>query len=235
MKRIKNITKAINITKSDMLSFLKVSNLILLSTTIMLCISVIIFKENNWGNVTLASILLWASTMLLIMSASYYYYFEFQFSGENWLNFGGEEDEDMVDEGAYAEDEIEEIIEEDVPTKDIPLHITNEDDKEAEGLWRPSQEQMDEGSALLEEIDENDKEVDMVAKHNQIANEIKEVREKYYQEDEFDENAFHNDTLNDILELINVCQDEVDETVVPTEKFDEIRQYTHKLKRYIKN
>jgi|8_EtaG_2_1085327.scaffolds.fasta_scaffold47316_2 hypothetical protein len=206
MKKIKNITKAINITKSDMLSFLKVSNLILLSTTIMLCISVIIFKENNWGNVTLASILLWASTMLLIMSASYYYYFEFQFSGENWLNFGGEEDEDMVDEGAYAEDEIEEIIEEGVPNKDIPLHITNE----------------------------NDKEVDMAAKHNQIANEIKEVREKYYQEDEFDAKAFHNDTINDILELINVCQDEVGETIVPTEKFDEIRQYTYKLQRYIK-
>ena len=206
MKRIKNITKAINITKSDMLSFLKVSNLILLSTTIMLCISVIIFKENNWGNVTLASILLWASTMLLIMSASYYYYFEFQFSGENWLNFGGEEDEDMVDEGAYAEDEIEEIIEEGVPNKDIPLHITNEDDKE----------------------------VDMAAKHNQIANEIKEIREKYYQEDEFDAKAFHNDTLLDILKLIDICQDEVDETVVATEKFDEIRQYTLKLKRYIK-
>ena len=206
MKRIKNITKTINITKSDMLSFLKVSNLILLSTTIMLCITVLIFKENNWGNVTEASILLWASTMLLIISGSYYYYFEFQFSGENWLNFGGEEDEDMVDDGAYAEDEIEEIIEEEVPTKDIPLHITNE----------------------------NDTEVDMAAKHNQIANEVKEIREKYYQEDEFDENTFHNDTINDILELINVCQDEVDETVVPTEKFDEIRQYTHKLQRYIK-
>ena len=182
MKRIKNITKTINITKSDMLSFLKVSNLILLSTTIMLCITVLIFKENNWGNVTEASILLWASTMLLIISGAYYYYFEFQFSGENWLNFGGEEDEDMVDEGAYAEDEIEEIIEEDVPKKDIPLHITNENDKE----------------------------------------------------EEFDVNAFHNDTINDIIELINVCQDEVDETVVPTEKFDEIRQYTHKLQRYIK-
>ena len=93
-----------------------------------------------------------------------------------------------------------------MPWKDIPLHITNE----------------------------NDEEVDMAAKHNQIANEIKEVREKYYQEDEFDENAFHNDTINDILELIDVCQDEVDETVVATEKFDEIRQYTLKLKRYIK-
>ena len=172
----------------------------------MLCLTVIMFKEGNWGDVTQASVLLWVSAMLLIISSSYYYYFEFQFSGENWLNFGGEEDEDMVDEGAYAEDEIEEIIEEGVPKKDIPLHITNEDDKE----------------------------VDMAAIHNQIANEIKEVREKYYQEKEFDVNAFHNDTINDILELLDVCQKEVDEKLVPTDKFDEIRQYTHKLQRYIK-
>ena len=91
MKKIKNITKAIKLTKLDMLSFLKVSNLILFTTTLMLCLTVIMFKEGNWGDVTQASVLLWVSAMLLIISSSYYYYFEFQFSGENWLNFGGED------------------------------------------------------------------------------------------------------------------------------------------------
>jgi len=226
MKKIKNITKAIKINKIEMLSFLKVSNLILFATTLMLCLTVILFKEGNWGNVNQASILLWVSTMLLIVSASYYYYFEFQFSGDNWLNFGGEEEEEEIEEfmeignpniptphSSPNEDannpqitRMNEQLDELLGPKDIPLHITNEDDKE----------------------------VDMAAKHNQIAKEIKEIREKYYQGDEFDVKAFHNDTINDILELINVCQDEVDETVVPTEKFDEIRQYTHKLQRYIK-
>tara|TARA_R110000851_G_scaffold86327_5_gene187451 strand:+ start:7765 stop:8403 length:639 start_codon:yes stop_codon:yes gene_type:complete len=98
MKKIKNITKAIKINKIEMLSFLKVSNLILFATTLMLCLTVILFKEGNWGNVNQASILLWVSTMLLIVSASYYYYFEFQFSGDNWLNFGGEEEEEEIEE-----------------------------------------------------------------------------------------------------------------------------------------
>ena len=115
------------------------------------------------------------------MSLAYTFYFQFQCSNENWLNFGGEEDEDMVDEGAYAEDEIEEDIV--IPTKDIPLNITNETEKDVDSI---------------------------------------------------DPKQFHNQTIEDILRLIDVCQDEVDESVVPTEKFDEIRQYTHKLQRYIK-
>jgi hypothetical protein len=231
MKRIKNITKALNITKLDMLSFLKVSNLILFSTTLMLCFTVLIFKENNWGNVTQASILLWASTMLLIISASYYYYFEFQFSGDNWLNFGGEEEEEIEEI-----EEIEEFMEIGNPNIPTPDSSPNEDANNPQ-ITRMN-EQLDEllgpKDIPLHITNEDDKEVDMAAKHNQIANEIKEIREKYYQEDEFDAKAFHNDTLLDILKLIDICQDEVDETVVATEKFDEIRQYTLKLKRYIK-
>ena len=168
----------LKITKTDMLSFLKVSNLILIATSMALCITSIIFKEIDSSHVTMVSILLWASLMLLIMSLAYTFYFQFQCSNENWLNFGGDEEEDMVDEGAYAEDEIEEDIF--IPKKDIPLNITNQPEKE------------------------------------------------------LDAEEFHNNTIKDILELLDVCQNEIDEKVVPTEKFDEIRQYTNKLQRYIK-
>ena len=47
----------------------------------------------------------------------------------------------------------------------------------------------------------------------------------------YDVGGMHLDTIDDILELLDVCQDNVDEKVVPTEKFDEIRHYTWKLKR----
>ena len=170
----------LKITKTDMLSFLKVSNLILIATSMALCITSIIFKEIESSHTTTVAILLWASLMLLIMSLAYTFYFQFQCSNENWLNFGGEED-DIEDDGAYAEDEIEEDIV--IPTKDIPLNITNETEKDFDSI---------------------------------------------------DPKQFHNQTIEDILRLIDVCQDEVDESVVPTEKFDEIRQYTHKLQRYIK-
>jgi hypothetical protein len=192
MKRIKNITKALNITKLDMLSFLKVSNLILFSTTLMLCFTVLIFKENNWGNVTQASILLWASTMLLIISASYYYYFEFQFSGDNWLNFGGEEEEEIEEI-----EEIEEFMEIGNPNIPTPDSSPNEDANNPQ-ITRMN-EQLDEllgpKDIPLHITNENDTEVDMAAKHNQIANEIKEIREKYYQGEEFDAKAFHTDTI----------------------------------------
>jgi len=170
----------LKITKTDMLSFLKVSNLILIATSMALCITSIIFKEIGSSHITTVSILLWASLMLLIMSLAYTFYFQFQCSNENWLNFGGEEDEDMVDEGAYAEDEIEEDIV--VPAKDIPLNITNESEKDFDSL---------------------------------------------------DPKQFHNQTIEDIIKLIDVCQHNVEERIVSTEKFDEIRHYTYKLKRYI--
>lgn len=107
----------LKITKTEILSFLKVSNLILIATSMALCITSIIFKEIESSHTTTVAILLWASLMLLIMSLAYTFYFQFQCSNENWLNFGGEED-DIEDDGAYAEDEIEEDIV--VPVKDIP-------------------------------------------------------------------------------------------------------------------
>ena len=51
---------------------------------------------------------------------------------------------------------------------------------------------------------------------------------------DFDYVGFHLDTIEDILKLIKICQEEVDEQVIPSTKFDEIRQYTTKLKRFIK-
>jgi len=50
---------------------------------------------------------------------------------------------------------------------------------------------------------------------------------------EFDIIGFHLDTIEDILKLIEICRNEIDEQVIPTTKFDEIRQYTTKLKRFI--
>ena len=65
----------------------------------------------------------------------------------------------------------------------------------------------------------------------EVANEL---YDRHFIEDEEETiEEFHIQTLRDILRLIDICQDEVDEKVVPTEKFDEIRQYTMKLKRYI--
>ena len=50
---------------------------------------------------------------------------------------------------------------------------------------------------------------------------------------DFDYVGFHLDTIEDILKLISICREEIDEQVIPTTKFDELRQYTTKLKRYV--
>ena len=84
VNRIKSIK---GITKTDMLAFLKVSNLILITTAIMLCISLIMSKEHKWEYVNETAALLWMNLMFLIMSGAYYFYFLFQFKGENWINF----------------------------------------------------------------------------------------------------------------------------------------------------
>ena len=92
LRRIKSIDiasriKSRNITKNDMLSFLKVSNLILITTAIMLCISLIMFKEHKWEYVNGAAVLLWMNLMFLIMSGAYYFYFRFHHRGEEWISF----------------------------------------------------------------------------------------------------------------------------------------------------
>ena len=133
LRRIKSIDiasriKSINITKNDMLSFLKVSNLILITTAIMLCISLIMFKEHKWEYVNGAAVLLWMNLMFLIMSGAYYFYFLFQFKGENWINF--------------KEDTVEEFMK--IGNPNIPTHSSpNEDDANNPQITRMN-EQLDE-------------------------------------------------------------------------------------------
>lgn len=105
MKRIKGF----KVTKKDMLSFLKVSNLILITLVVMLYISLAIFKEHDFDYTRGTASLLWVNMMFLIMSLGYYMYFKFNYSQENWLNFEGYKGDDFVDDGAYAEDEVEEM------------------------------------------------------------------------------------------------------------------------------
>ena len=57
---------------------------------------------------------------------------------------------------------------------------------------------------------------------------------------DFDIVGFHLDTIEDIFKLIEICQNEpVTSTTnglpITSEKLDELKHYTEKLQRYIKN
>lgn len=51
---------------------------------------------------------------------------------------------------------------------------------------------------------------------------------------DFDYVGFHLDTIEDLLKLIHICYDSNEEgLLITSDKLDELRQYTTKLKRYI--
>ena len=64
------------------------------------------------------------------------------------------------------------------------------------------------------------------------------TKEKQFTSTDFDHVEFHLDTIKDILMFIDVCQNSYNmEDVrdsIPSEKLDELRHYTLKLKRYFK-
>ncbi len=51
---------------------------------------------------------------------------------------------------------------------------------------------------------------------------------------DFDVVGFHLDTVDDMLQLINACHKQGDKAPCTSEKLDELKHYTLKLKRYIK-
>ena len=75
-----------------LISLLNISNLILISSALMLIMSLIIFNLYGWSYIKGTSVLLWCNLMFLIMSLSYTFYFKFQTSHENWMRIP-EEDE----------------------------------------------------------------------------------------------------------------------------------------------
>jgi hypothetical protein len=57
---------------------------------------------------------------------------------------------------------------------------------------------------------------------------------------DFDYVGFHLDTIKDLLKLIDTCYnmfpfDINNEKLITSEKLDELKHYTEKLQRYIKN
>ena len=50
---------------------------------------------------------------------------------------------------------------------------------------------------------------------------------------DFDHVGFHLDTIDDMLQLINACHEQGDKAPCSSEKLDELKHYTDKLKRYV--
>ena len=82
-----------NRKETNTLHLLKVLNLILISSALMMIISLIIFNLYDWGHIKQTSVFLWSNLMLLIVVASYTYGYKFETSGENWMNFNSLEEE----------------------------------------------------------------------------------------------------------------------------------------------